>query len=467
MKHILHLIFIVIFINHHFTEAQNYGSWTSVDSLNLDRAYSASILLPNGNVLVTGGEGGNPAEITNTCELYDYKANTWTYTANMNIQRFYHQMVQIDSNRVLVIGGYREKSCEIYNIKENTWSITDSLKQGRLFGFTTTLLNNGKVIIVGGLYQSEDLTTRYYLKDVELFDPTQEKWQKTDSLIIAKSYHTSTLLKDGRLLVAGGSGAGRECELFDPAIEKWEVADSLNQERDMSSAVLLDNGNVLVSGGDDYSNLTNPWLNSCELYNYLENKWELVTSMYSARDNHSSIMLTNGLILFTGGNFGTETWELYDPNTFTNIYYGSYPVSQFLSNIVKLSNGNVVSIGGWTVKGSELPVISTTPMCELYSTLTGIEKTNLIGPNTIYLFQNFPNPFNPTTKICYTIDQPGFVKLMIFDITGKLLEVLVNEEKGAGTFDVFFDAKNYSSGIYFYQLQSSGKTLTKKMVLIH
>ena len=91
----------------------------------------------------------------------------------------------------------------------------------------------------------------------------------------------------------------------------------------------------------------------------------------------------------------------------------------------------------------------------------------IIGiPSKFMLSQNYPNPFNPVTRINYELPLMNFVSLKIYDIQGKEVMTLVNEVKDAGYYSVTFDAKNLSSGMYFYKLSSADFTQTKKMVLI-
>ena len=82
--------------------------------------------------------------------------------------------------------------------------------------------------------------------------------------------------------------------------------------------------------------------------------------------------------------------------------------------------------------------------------------------------QNYPNPFNPITKINYLVpnNTENKVELIIFDILGKVVEILVNEQKKEGKYSVQFDANKFSSGVYYYQLKVGKYTETKKMVLI-
>ena len=82
------------------------------------------------------------------------------------------------------------------------------------------------------------------------------------------------------------------------------------------------------------------------------------------------------------------------------------------------------------------------------------------------LQQNFPNPFNPITKILYSIQSPNNVKITVYDISGKQVTTLVNEYKSSGSYSIDFDASNLSSGIYIYKLESGSFTDIKRMMVI-
>jgi photosystem II stability/assembly factor-like uncharacterized protein len=86
--------------------------------------------------------------------------------------------------------------------------------------------------------------------------------------------------------------------------------------------------------------------------------------------------------------------------------------------------------------------------------------------NKFSLSQNYPNPFNPSTVISYRLPVIGFVTLKVYDLLGREIATLVNEEKPAGEYEVEFDGSNLTSGIYFYQLKAGSFIETKKMILI-
>jgi len=108
------------------------------------------------------------------------------------------------------------------------------------------------------------------------------------------------------------------------------------------------------------------------------------------------------------------------------------------------------------------------------SIITAIEDEGLdFIPQQYSLYQNFPNPFNPSTKISYQIPQQEFVTIKVYDILGNEIAVLVNDEKPTGSYEVEFNASSLPSGVYFYRLQAvpTGRQAgafveSKKMVLL-
>ena len=102
----------------------------------------------------------------------------------------------------------------------------------------------------------------------------------------------------------------------------------------------------------------------------------------------------------------------------------------------------------------------------IYYVIENIESTNSNIPNDFSLYQNYPNPFNPTTSLQYAIGNRQFVKLKVYDLLGREVATLVNEEKPIGEYEVEFNAANLPSGIYYYQLKAGQFSETKKMILV-
>ncbi len=110
---------------------------------------------------------------------------------------------------------------------------------------------------------------------------------------------------------------------------------------------------------------------------------------------------------------------------------------------------------------------STRPnLCMIINTATSVNPVGTSLPQVYSLSQNYPNPFNPTTKINFALPKQGFVTLKIYDVLGREVRTLVNEVKSAGSYTVDFNASEYSSGVYFYKLESNDFSDIKKMMLI-
>ncbi|HMQ81025.1 MAG TPA: T9SS type A sorting domain-containing protein, partial [Ignavibacteria bacterium] len=98
--------------------------------------------------------------------------------------------------------------------------------------------------------------------------------------------------------------------------------------------------------------------------------------------------------------------------------------------------------------------------------VTGIQSNGTEIPNAYSLQQNYPNPFNPVTNIKFNLPKSGYVKLVVFDIMGREVATMLNENMNAGSYTADFDASRLSSGIYFYKLVTADFTDTKKMMLV-
>lgn len=93
-------------------------------------------------------------------------------------------------------------------------------------------------------------------------------------------------------------------------------------------------------------------------------------------------------------------------------------------------------------------------------------NTSMQQSDDYKLYQNFPNPFNPVTRISYKIQREGFVSLIVYNLVGQVVGSLVNEKQSAGTYEVEFDASDLTSGVYLYKLQINGFSSVKRMTVI-
>jgi N-acetylneuraminic acid mutarotase len=225
------------------------GSWSATGSMSQARDSHTATLLPDGRVLVAGGEGqGSSLGGLASAEIYDPASGTWTQTGSLGQAREQHTATLLPNGKVLVAGGEAPggaslASAELYDPATGTWSPTGSMNQARN-AYAAAQLTDGKVLAAGGTDGTNALAS------AEIYDPATGTWSLTGSLQQARDFHTATLV-NGRVLVAGGTD-GNDLffsELFDPASGTWTQTGSLEQAREQHTATLLPDGTVLVAGG--------------------------------------------------------------------------------------------------------------------------------------------------------------------------------------------------------------------------
>jgi len=227
------------------------------------------------------------------------------------------------------------------------WEYTGSLNSSREF-HSATLLPNGKVLVAGGTGP----TFPYHLASAELYDPATGTWTFTGSLNAARYLHTATLLLDGRVLVVAGTVANynflTSAELYDPATGTWTVTGSLNSGRVGHTATLLPDGRVLVTGG---LNSSFDYLASAELYDPATDTWRATGSLNTARAEHTATLLPDGRVLVAGGTNNSPPYyprsaELYDPVTGTWTVTGNLNAGRYFHTAILLSDGKALVAGG-------------------------------------------------------------------------------------------------------------------------
>jgi len=242
------------------------GTWTETGSLGGKRSYHTATLLLDGRVLVVGGDyidvGYGGFSIA-SAELYDPASGTWTATGGLATARGQHTATLLPNGKVLVAGGDNNiygmglgslASCELYDPQTGTWTLTGPLGDARS-SHTATLLPNNKVLVTGGS------TRTHILASAELYDPQSETWTSAGPLGTARSQHTATLLSDSKVLVVGAYN-NKTAELYDLASGSWTATGSLGTARYAHTATLLPNNEVLVVGG----RVGNNPIASAELY---------------------------------------------------------------------------------------------------------------------------------------------------------------------------------------------------------
>jgi hypothetical protein len=353
------------------------GTWVAADPLPVARWATASAVLHDGRVMVVGGATGTSSfDAVAAAAIFDPVTGKWTAVTDMLQPRAYAMAVTLDDGSVLVAGGSENgqplDTAERYNPSNGTWVAAGRLNLPRTQG-TLTLLGDGRALAAGGGIEGSPAWTS--TATAEIFDPTIGTWSLVAPMSVARARQTATLLQDGEVLVAGGAttyhgetgSVTATAEIFDPRADSWRAAPPMSEPRYVDAASLLRDGRVLVAGGWYSTSNSDPSHATAEIYDPATNRWAATGSMTSGRAEYSLVGLPDGRVLAAGGvdpAYGVQaTSELFDPTTGTWQATGSLAVATMWPAAQALPDGRVLLAGG----GLDALADRVTAACEIYS----------------------------------------------------------------------------------------------------
>lgn len=163
---------------------------------------------------------------------------------------------------------------------------------------------------------------------------------------------------------------------------------------------------------------------------------------------------TNICYIVLGGSSGSQCFK--STNNGANWTTLTMPPSVSITHFDLIKSGNVVTA---------FAVSNTGIVLKLTENITNIDEYHSEIITEYKLYQNFPNPFNPTTQINYSVYKPGLVTITVYNILGEPILTLVNEYKKQGNYSVMFNSEKFSAGIYFYTIRINGFSETKRMII--
>ncbi len=382
-------------------------------------------------MIVWGGfssVGGNA--VLNTGGSYDPVLNNWTATSTSGAPtaRDFHTAVWTGS-KMIVWGGYNSvtgtdyyNTGGVYDPLTDTWtamSTTNAPTGRRDF---TAIWTGSKMIIWGGFGFFDTAYT--FTNTGGIYDPVTDTWAPTSvgaNAPLARGKHTA-VWTGSKMIIWGGTPSGisyNDGGIYDPLTDTWTATSVTNAPTARYGQTAVWTGNRMIIWGGVGGNVS--YLNTGGLYDPVADSWAATTTVNAAsvRDNQTAVMTPGSMIVWGG-------------------YGGSLGSPTFLNT------------GG----------IYTNPDA------IGITTISTLVPKQFSLSQNYPNPFNPNSKIKFQIAKSGDTKLVVFDMLGREVETLVNENLNPGTYEVDFEGSNFSSGVYFYKLTAGSYAETKKMSLI-
>ena len=327
------------------------------------RASPTASLLQDGRVLVAGGFAGSGFDQHPyvSTEFFDPASGAFYPGPDMTAPRLGHAAVTLEDNRILLLGGWSASgvtnTAEVYDPSNRRFSSVGSMAIAR-GECTATLLQDGKVLVTGGVDQNER-----GLSSAEVFDPRTNSFSSAASMMVPRAQHTATLLPDGSVLITGGGSCDcpsktvyRAAEVYDPAVGKFIPVGGLTSERYKHTAVLLADGKVLVAGGSD----ARDWrglLSSAELYDPSSRSFQSLPPMKAARFKfpHAAVRLRSGDVLIASG---APFAEVFRPKERTfNSVSGGFEVAHYFGSATLLADGRVLVVGGYT-QAAGLPATS-------------------------------------------------------------------------------------------------------------
>jgi hypothetical protein len=334
------------------------GSFTATGSMKIARSGHAATLLISGKVLVTGGGNGTADP---TAELYDPASGTFSSTAgNMTQARSGHTatLLQLSNpaaanyGKVLIVGS-GDTSAELYDPSAGTFAATGSLNHARISP-TATLLNTGKVLIVGGSTTADDATA-------ELYDPASGTFSFTGNTTAVRSGHTATLLVNGWVLIAGGSGTA-SAELYDPTHgTSTPTAGDMTEARSGHTATLLggaDGSVLIISATNGSADLYNPATQTFASVGALPSQyWPYASTRHTASlRNDGTVLAAGGYVTFTDAGCGfprpfygpisTSGAALFSPESDGFTVTGSLKTPRDTHKATVLQDGTILVVGG-------------------------------------------------------------------------------------------------------------------------
>lgn len=207
-------------------------------------------------------------------------------------------------------------------------------------GHAATLLPSGRVLITGGVDSSGNP-----LASAEVYDPVTKTTTVVGPMAFARVHHTSTLLTDGKVLIAGGDQNGTpldSAEIFHPNTGLFTAQRPMHRPHTEHTATLLKDGNVLIVGGK-----------VAEIWDATKYKFEVSTGApVAARKDHASVLLKDGTVLITGGYVGNtpqNTAEIFNPTSETfELLKSTMTIPRVLHAVTLISGGDVVITGGFS-----------------------------------------------------------------------------------------------------------------------
>ncbi|MBK8555822.1 MAG: T9SS type A sorting domain-containing protein [Lewinellaceae bacterium] len=302
--------------------------------------------------------------------------------------------------------GTASNSVYVYDPELNTWTSLADMPHARAYPVAEIV--NGKMYVIGGASTGSTFSYNY----VECYDPLTNTWAAKNPMPTARAYMTSAVLNN-KIYVFGGLGGTppyislATVEIYDPTTDTWTTAPELSTSRWGALAGTLDNIIFLAGGANEFS---------------------------------VDLDIVDGL---QGEN---GSWLSYGPMPYAAHGLGGTVFENNLYLVGGLSEG--------TVRNDIL----------VYHPSVGVSET---PEATQWLSQNYPNPFHNVTTIDYEVSHAGAVSIILYDVTGKVVQTLVQDKQPAGKYSCSINAGSLQNGVYTYTLRIDNQMLASRLLIVN
>lgn len=286
---------------------------------------------------------------------------SWVGTGSSLSPYAFGSAALLTTGEVLLTGDPNSATAELYHPDTGTFRRASPMSAARS-GHTSTVLLDGRVLIAGGLVPTTvgGGSTLAATATAELYDPTTGTFAATGPMRRARESHTATLLRDGRVLVVTGYDNGylADVELYDPATGTFSDAAPLPRARYRHTATLLDDGRVLITGGWSFDTFG---VSDQDIYDPATGTWTPVEPLIHGRVGHSATRLHDGRVLIAGGLSGParDGTELFDPTTGHMTMGPSFADARGNHSATLLPSGQVLLAGGSGLSANGVTPIHT------------------------------------------------------------------------------------------------------------
>ncbi len=416
----------------------------------------------------------------------DLANGMWKQHTAINPSRYYAAPLR-NSFGMISIGGLNPSNVPLnlaseYNMIADRWEQLPALSNS--FSHSTAVRSGGYVYNIGGFKDGGDPTDEVWRLSLSNF--TWEPFTNYSK----KIFYGKSLSLSGNLYVVGGSDENdvllNDVNVLESGSNTWTPATPLPGDgRADGGLAKLDRFRLLYVGGytnsfDNLLQVDSVFVGTINPDNPADITWVSGANFPGgSRARFQAFHWGDGKAVVVGGSsdagFGSfnDTW-LYDADTDSWSELGIWsqlpnkptPITAYQGTSFNLfDNTWMLFIAGGVTTGPAVTGINEA-FVDTVETPVSVQLLNNEIPTEYFLAQNYPNPFNPETRIRYKIPSETNVTLKVYDVLGREIAVLVDKEQYAGIYEVVFNGKNLSSGIYFYKLETDNYSDSKKLLLL-